>query len=81
MQTVYAIKYDGNNKVIHAVTGENKGAEAIGLTFDASKKGFGQLLQKWNGENRVNKLFWLFKIVCGWFFINHFQFTGFERDP
>jgi hypothetical protein len=53
MQTVYAIKYDADNQVLHAVTGENNGADAIGLTFDASKMGFGQLQQRWNGENRV----------------------------
>jgi hypothetical protein len=61
MLTVYAIKYDGDNKVIHAVTGENKGAEAIGLTFDASKRNFGQLLQKWNGDNRVSHIYFELK--------------------
>ena len=53
MLTVYAIRYDEENNVLHAATGDNKQAEAVGLTFDASKEGFGKLLQKWNGEDRV----------------------------
>lgn len=48
MKTVYAIVYDPINLVIHAATGENSGEEAVGLTFDASPIGFGNLLQKWS---------------------------------
>lgn len=52
MKTVYAIRYDPINQVIHAATGENKGSEALGLTFDASEKNFGKIVQRWNGEGR-----------------------------
>lgn len=52
METVYAIQYDSKNQVLHAATGENKGKEAVGLTFDAKKDTFGKFLQKWNGDNR-----------------------------
>lgn len=51
MKTVYAIVYDPINQVIHAATGDNRGMEAIGLTFDASPIGFGKLLQKWSHKS------------------------------
>jgi hypothetical protein len=53
MQTVYAIKYDPMNQVLHAATGDNHRAEASGFTFDASKENFGKFLDKWAAEDRV----------------------------
>ncbi len=54
MKTVYAIVYDPVNLVIHAATGENKGEDAVGLTFDVSPIGFGSLLQKWSHKTEVS---------------------------
>lgn len=54
MLTVYAIKYDPVNNVLHAATGENKNTEATGFTFDASEKGFGNFLNEWETENKVD---------------------------
>lgn len=51
MNTVYAIEYDPINEVIQAVTGENKGKEAVGLTFDASEANFGSLLKIWKPKH------------------------------
>ena len=53
MQTVYAIKYDPMNQVLHAATGDNHRAEASGFTFDTSKEKFGKFLDKWAAEDRV----------------------------
>jgi len=47
MKTVYSIKYDYINDVIHAITGENKGFKSLGITFDANKSRFGKIIQKW----------------------------------
>jgi hypothetical protein len=54
MSTVYAIRYDPKNEVLHAVTGENRELEALGLTFDAKENSFGALLLKWNADSRVS---------------------------
>lgn len=53
MLTVYAIKYDPINIVLHAATGENKKNVSTGFTFDASINGFGNFLNKWNTGNKV----------------------------
>jgi len=53
MKTVYAIASDPVNLVIHAATGENKGEDPVGLTFDVSPIGFGKLLQKWAHKTEV----------------------------
>jgi peptidylamidoglycolate lyase len=50
MNTVFSIEYDPINEVLHAATGQNNGAKALGLTFKADAKNFGKLLQIWNGE-------------------------------
>lgn len=57
MKTVYAIKYDPENGVIHAASGENNNQNSVGLTFDATKANFGKVLNKWNDEDRVTRLF------------------------
>lgn len=53
MRTVYAIKYDPINEVLHAATGDNRRRDAGGLTFVAKKDNFGKLIQKWDAEDRV----------------------------
>jgi hypothetical protein len=50
---VYSIKYDDIHEVIHGATGENHGSESFGLTIDASKNSFGNITQKWQGNNQV----------------------------
>ena len=57
MKTVYSIEYDPINEVLHAVTGENHGYDAVGLTFKADEKEFGNFVQKWNAESHVSCLF------------------------
>ncbi len=47
MKTIYSIKYDDINDVLHAITGENHGLRSLGITFDANKNRFGKILQKW----------------------------------
>ena len=53
MNTVYAIKYDKLNQVIHAATGSNSGLTPLGLTFDAKLDSFGNFIQKWEPKNGV----------------------------
>lgn len=53
MATVYAIKYDPTEQVLHAATGDNHGGDGLGFTFDASKDNFGTFVQKWSAEDRV----------------------------
>ena len=57
MKTVYAIKYDKQYEVIHAVTGSNDGAESYGLTFDAKLNNFGKFIQKWQPKSGVANFF------------------------
>jgi hypothetical protein len=54
MKTVYSIKYDYINGVIHAITGENKGFKSLGITFDANKSRFGKIIQKWEVKEYVS---------------------------
>ena len=64
MKTVYAIRYDPVNEVIHAATGENNGFEALGITFSAKKDTFGKMLQKWNAKENVRSRFLLYMLLC-----------------
>lgn len=54
MKTVYGIRYDTVNKVLHAATGDNHNqAEPTGLSFDASSlKTFGTPLKDWKIADR-----------------------------
>ena len=54
MKTVYSIKYDDPNNVIHAITGENSGSRPLGITFDTIKTSFGRVLQKWQLQDLVS---------------------------
>ncbi len=54
MKTVYSIKYDDINDVIQAITGENKGLKSLGITFDANKRSFGKIIQKWEVKEYVS---------------------------
>lgn len=47
MNTVYGIVHDPINQLFHVATGENRNAEAVGLTFDVSPINFGKMIQKW----------------------------------
>lgn len=53
MNTVYAVKYDPVDEVLHAATGENHRKGGFGFTFDASKDNFGDFIQKWEADKRV----------------------------
>ena len=55
MLTVYAIKYDSSNEILHAVTGKNNDQKATGLTFSAKKNSFGNFLELWKIEDVVRK--------------------------
>ena len=54
MNTVYAVKFDPVNEVLHAVTGENRGEVATGITFDATATYFGKQIEIWKPKKIVS---------------------------
>jgi hypothetical protein len=48
MTTTYAIEYDSNLEVVHAVTGDKP---STGFTFSVDKSNFGELLSQWQAND------------------------------
>ncbi len=54
---VFAIEYDRNFKLLHAISGNGFSVKAVplGYTFDVAEgNGFGQLLETWEPEDAVS---------------------------
>jgi len=55
MKTVYAISYDANKHRLYAVSGKNGYKQALGYTFSAHPKSFGELIANWKPNDKFGE--------------------------